>query len=258
MANAPRLSTNNLPPLSEDATSATASPARGREMRQNLLGKLRPPPLVHSWEFYHDRQDRKKTSSQEDSAPIDSQQSYEARLVKLTDITDVREFWETFNNFDITRLPLRDSIHLFHKGVKPVWEDQRNLQGGSWTFRVPKAQAPEFWKEICLMAIGEKLQAAVESERKGKSINYMPYNPIQFAGAHSAVVFRDDICGISLSIRFTSTLVQIWNRDGKHEAAIEKILATVLETLPDELKPKEGSYYYKRHDEHAGYKKPEE
>ena len=173
MANAPRITTSNLPPLTEDAASAASSPARGKEMRQNLLGKLRPPPLVHAWEFYHDRQDRKKTSSSENvEKPVSSngedQPNYEDRLVKLNDITDVRDFWETFNNFDISVLPLRDSIHLFHKGVKPVWEDKRNVDGGSWTFRVPKAQAPDFWKEICLMAIGEKLQAAVETTRKGK------------------------------------------------------------------------------------------
>ncbi|KAF2238813.1 translation initiation factor eIF4e [Viridothelium virens] len=237
MAHAPKLTTSNLPTLSEDAASATSSPARGKEMRQNLLGKLRPPPLVHSWEFYHDRQDRKKPSQEESaSASSQAQPNYEDRLVKLNDITDVRDFWETFNNFDTTRLPLRDSVHLFHKGVKPVWEDKRNVHGGSWTFRVPKAQGAEFWKEICMMAIGEKLQAAVESNRK---------------------TFVDDICGISLSVRFTSVLVQIWNRDGNHKAAIDRLLETVIEELPEQLTPKEGTYYYKKHDEHAGYQKPE-
>ena len=71
------------------------------------------------------------------------------------------------------------------------------------------------------------------------------------------LVFRDDICGISLSVRFTSTLIQVWNRDGNHKEAIDKILATVVESLPETLKPKDGSYYYKRHNEHAGYKRPD-
>ncbi|KAI9711838.1 MAG: hypothetical protein M1820_001983 [Bogoriella megaspora] len=237
----PKLSTTSLPPLSEDAVSATASPARGKEMRQNLLGKLRPPPLVHAWEFYHDRPgDRKKSTPGSDNTSPPSQQSpqkYEDRLIKLNDISDVRDFWETYNNFDISRLPLRDSIHLFHKGVKPLWEDPRNVKGGSWTFRVPKAQAANFWKEICMMAIGEKLQGAVESNRK---------------------IFIDDICGVSLSVRFTTTLIQIWNRDGDHKAAIDKILETVLENLPEELRPKDpGLHYYKKHSEHSGFAVPE-
>ncbi len=131
-------------------------------MRTNLLQKLRPPPLVHAWDFWHDRQERKKSTS--DQGP-DQDTSYEDRLVKLATVTDVREFWEVFNNFDVNALPLRDSIHLFHKGVKPVWEDPRNARGGAWTFRVPKEKATEFWKEICMMAIGEQLQEAVKSKR---------------------------------------------------------------------------------------------
>lgn len=82
------------------------------------------------------------------------------------------------------------------------------------------------------MAIGEQLQAAVESER---------------------TTFRDDICGVSLGVRFNSMLIQIWNRDGEHKEGVEGILRTVTENLSQELKPKEGSYYYKKHNEHAGF-----
>jgi hypothetical protein len=165
--------------------AATASPARGKEMRTNLLTKLRAPPLVHQWEFWHDRQDRKPkpdslTTPSSASTPSSAgsvfsptssaagEDNYEARLVKLHTIADVREFWELFNNFDVTRLPLRDSVHLFHKGVKPVWEDARNERGGAWTFRVPKDKAKDFWSAVAMMAIGETLQAAVASKRISK------------------------------------------------------------------------------------------
>jgi hypothetical protein len=162
------LQTGALPNISEADLASTASPARGKEMRQNLLGKLRPPTLVHNWDFWHDRQDRKAPSP----SATDGGDEYEARLVKLHSVGDVREFWEMFNNFDITTLPLRDSVHLFHRGVKPVWEDPRNVKGGAWTFRVPKDKALEFWKYVALMAIGEKLQAAVASKRISKSSSF--------------------------------------------------------------------------------------
>jgi hypothetical protein len=137
-----------------------------------LHKRLRPTyPLVHQWEFWHDRQDRKKspsperasttTSSQKQAEP-EAETKYEDRLVKLLDISDIKHFWELHNNFDVrTVLKLRDSVHLFKKGVKPLWEDPRNVHGGAWTFRVPKDQAPEFWMHTCLLAIGERLQEAV-------------------------------------------------------------------------------------------------
>ncbi|CZT18888.1 related to translation initiation factor 4e [Ramularia collo-cygni] len=232
MANLPRVQVAGLPGIQAEEGAATTSPARGAEMLnflQSRLQKNRAPPLVHGWDFWHDRQDRAANPDSHDTPPG----TYEDRLEPLAHINDVRQFWSVFNNFDVAQLKLRDSVHLFHKGVKPVWEDPRNARGGSWTFRVPKSQAGDFWKEICMMAIGEQLQNAVEDPARQ--------------------IFRDDICGVSLGVRFNSMLVQIWNRDGCHAAGIERIAQTVLEGISEGMKPREGSYYYKKHDEHAGF-----
>jgi hypothetical protein len=66
--------------------------------------------------------------------------------------------------------------------------------------------------------------------------------------------FIDDICGVSLSVRFTSTLVQIWNRDGDHKEGVQKILRAVLEELPPDLQLRDHQYYYKKHSEHSAFK----
>jgi hypothetical protein len=158
MSQRPSLQTNGLSAMSEAEAAATASPARGRETVNNLLTRLRAPPFVHQWAFWHDRQDRKLPESSDDS-------QYESRLLQLAEIADVRQFWEMFNNFDVSTLKLRDSVHLFHAGIRPIWEDARNERGGAWTFRVPRDRAPAFWKELCMMGIGEKLQEAVKSNR---------------------------------------------------------------------------------------------
>ena len=132
-------------------------------MRATLLQKLRPHPFIHEWEFWHDRQDRKPKAN-----GVSQEARYEDRLVQLAPVADIREFWQVFNNFDVTSLPLRDSVHLFHKGTKPVWEDERNTKGGAWTFRVPKDKAAQFWQEICLMAVGDHLQDAVKTDRSSE------------------------------------------------------------------------------------------
>lgn len=251
---APRLNLpTSTPPTDSSPTSSTTSPARGAEMRNFLQARLqknRAPPLVHSWDFYHDRQDRTRasnlssipstngTSTAGEPAGASRPDDYESRLEHLAVIDDVRKFWNVFNNFDTSRLALRDSIHLFHQHVRPIWEDPRNIHGGSWTFRVPKSLAPAFWQEVCLLAIGEKLQAAVEAGQEGRQ------------------TFRDDVCGVSLGVRFNSCLVQVWNRDGGHEEGIRRVLETVVEGLSEELRPREGSYYYKKHSEHAGFAAP--
>ena len=57
---------------------------------------------------------------------------------------------------------MRESIYLFKAGFKPIWEDRRNVDGGSWTFRVPKTNGPDVWTRVQVLAIGEKLQGVLD------------------------------------------------------------------------------------------------
>jgi Eukaryotic initiation factor 4E len=162
MAARPGLQTQNLPGITVAEANATSSPARGRAMVETLSQKFRLP-LQHTWVFWHDRQEPKSRSS-----TAKPEGNYAERLTQLHAISDVRQFWEVFNNFDVATLPMRDSVHLFKSGVKPLWEDPRNERGGAWTFRVPKDKVREFWQEVCMMAVGEKLQDAVATNRLSK------------------------------------------------------------------------------------------
>jgi hypothetical protein len=66
----------------------------------------------------------------------------------------------------------------------------------------------------------------------------------------------DQLCGVGLSVRFNSHLISVWHRDASMQKSIDAILATVLEELPAELKPKPDNYFYKKHSDHAGFKAP--
>lgn len=58
---------------------------------------------------------------------------------------------------------MRESIYLFKQGFRPVWEDRRNVCGGAWTFRVPKASGPDVWTRVQLLAIGEKFESVLDT-----------------------------------------------------------------------------------------------
>lgn len=66
----------------------------------------------------------------------------------------------------------------------------------------------------------------------------------------------DQLCGVGLSVRFNSHLISVWHRDASKQKSVDAILATVLEELPAELKPKSDNYFYKKHSDHAGFKAP--
>ncbi|EAT82307.2 hypothetical protein SNOG_09972 [Parastagonospora nodorum SN15] len=203
--------------------------ARGTAMLNSIFKSVRVPEFRHKWMFWAEK--GQQATPKDKSA---SSEEYASRPKPLGDqIISVKEFYQHFNNIPVESLKLRDSIHLFHLGVKPVWEDPRNTRGGAWYFKIPKDVAAQFWHEMCLLAVGDGLQGAVETKRAS---------------------FNDDICGISYSVRWNAVQIAVWNRDAENEAGKEKLLKVILEQLSDELVPKkEDSYWYKAHKEHKGF-----
>ncbi|CBX96422.1 hypothetical protein IAQ61_005702 [Plenodomus lingam] len=224
----PALSTSDLPRASAEEQSATASPARGTAMLNSIFKSVRVPEFRFKWLFWAEKGQAGAPASKAGA------EDFASRPKPLGDtIISVKEFYQHFNNIPVENLKLRDSIHLFHLGVKPVWEDPRNVKGGAWYFKVSKDVASQFWHEMCLLAVGDILQGAVETKR---------------------VSFNDDICGISYSVRWNAVQIAVWNRDADNEAGKEKLLAVILEKLSEELKPKkEDNYWYKAHREHKGF-----
>lgn len=202
----------------------TGSPAEQRDdAKKNMLKAMRPLPTQHYWNIFFDRQQKEQSKAADGT--------YTATLEQIgAPITSVQDFWKICNNLPVDQIKMRESIYLFKQGFQPVWEDRRNINGGSWTFRVPKANGPDFWIRVQLMAIGEKLQECLD--------------------------IGDQLCGVGLSVRFNSHLISVWHRDASKQKSIDAILATVLEELPAELKPKPDNYFYKKHSDHAGFKAP--
>lgn len=164
MSRLPALFTRNIPSSlsqsSSDANSdSVASPAEQRDdAKRNFLKTMRPLPTQHYWNVYYDRQ----AKDQQPPKSTDGAE-YKAQLVQLgPQIESVQDFWRYNNNTPVDQIKMRESIYLFKAGFKPVWEDRRNINGGSWTFRVPKAVGKDVWTHVQLLAIGEQLQEVLD------------------------------------------------------------------------------------------------
>jgi hypothetical protein len=168
----PVLSTSNLPKATDEEQSATASPARGTAMLNSIFKSVRVPEFRHKWMFWAEK--GAQAAPKDKSAP----ETYATPKPLGEQIISVKEFYQHFNNIPVENLKLRDSIHLFHLGVKPVWEDPRNARGGAWYFKIPKDIAAQFWHEMCLLAVGDGLQGAIETKRASKfpSITFRFYS----------------------------------------------------------------------------------
>ncbi|EER24862.1 hypothetical protein D8B26_007427 [Coccidioides posadasii str. Silveira] len=200
----------------DESNDDTKSPATRKSLHQNIIGKLRPLPFQYRWVVWYEKQ-------------VEST-NYDERLYLLHgDVADIATFYRVYNNYPWDKVKLRDSVHIFRKGTKPIWEDPENANGGCWTFQVPKAKCHAFFHELAILCMANELQAAVQGE-------------------------HDHVLGVSSSVRFKTHLISVWNKAGRNEKSIRILGETIIERLSPELRPASSkTYYYKRHDEHDGY-----
>lgn len=137
--------------LNSSATSAATQPqsssrSRTSNLLQNVIHRMRPLPFQYVFSCW-------ATKASISSSPI----------LLAAEIPDIAFFYRVYNNFPWSSVQNQDAVHFFRQGVRPLWEDEANLQGGCWTLRVKKndPKALRTWEEICLMVCGGELQAVM-------------------------------------------------------------------------------------------------
>eukprot|EP01088_Endostelium_zonatum_P003510 TRINITY_DN14720_c0_g1_i1.p1 TRINITY_DN14720_c0_g1~~TRINITY_DN14720_c0_g1_i1.p1 ORF type:complete len:221 (+),score=51.64 TRINITY_DN14720_c0_g1_i1:25-687(+) len=176
--------------------------------------------LESSWTFWHDK-----------CVAGSSAEEYEASLLSLCTLSTITEFWQCYNNLpSVDKLKPKTSFHLMKEGIKPIWEDPQNAEGGFWVFRVKDDNTPivSVWKEILLAVIGEQFEGYIEQ--------------------------GDGICGVTVSLRsFHNELegiFRVWTQSAakKNERVVERLKQVMPNT--DLGKP-----YYKSHADHPAFTK---
>jgi hypothetical protein len=139
------------------AETRPSLPRRSSSLHKALIHKLRPLPFQYVWSVWHSKPD----------------QHGEYRLTLLVDhVADIAAFYRIFNNMPWNQIRQKDSIHIFRSGVKPLWEDEENRDGGRWLIRIrpETGRAVKLWEEVCILCCGGELQAAITQGKPSFSI----------------------------------------------------------------------------------------
>ncbi|KAF9585273.1 Eukaryotic translation initiation factor 4E type 2 [Lunasporangiospora selenospora] len=128
--------------------------------------------------------------------------NYESAMKKIATFGSVEDFWAVYSHLIRPHeLPNVSDYHLFKQGVRPVWEDATNINGGKWIVRLKKGLASRYWENLVMAVIGDQFDVGSE------------------------------ICGIVLSIRGAEDILSIWNQSA-HEGRINlKIRDTLKRVL---------------------------
>ena len=45
-------------------------------------------------------------------------------------------------------------LFLMRKGIKPIWEDEKNCNGGCFSYKISNKNVSKIWKELCYLVVG--------------------------------------------------------------------------------------------------------
>ncbi|KAI9301446.1 translation initiation factor eIF 4e-like domain-containing protein [Cunninghamella echinulata] len=141
--------------------------------------------------------------------------NYEGNMKQISTFSSVEEFWAVYSHLKRPHeLPTISDYHLFKHGIRPMWEDDTNIQGGKWIVRLKKGLASRYWEDLVLAMIGDQFDV------------------------------QDEICGAVLSIRNSEDIISVWNKTASNGRINLKIRDTIKRVLN---LPQDTTMEYKSH-----------
>nr|XP_025866126.1 eukaryotic translation initiation factor 4E type 2-like isoform X2 [Vulpes vulpes] len=108
------------------------------------------------------------------------------------------QFWRFYSHMVHPRdLTGHSDFRLFKEGVKPMWEDDANKNGGKWIIRLQKGLTSRCWENLILAMLGEQFMVG------------------------------EEICGAVISVQFQEDIISIWNKTSSDQATTARIRDTL-------------------------------
>ena len=124
----------------------------------------------------------------------------------------VEDFWRLYVHL---RRPVDDrptvcDYHVFREGIKPMWEDESNVNGGKWIVRLKKGVAARYWEDL-VRSHRPSCAAPRPNDREIGRLTPATARPQLFALLGGQFKVGDEICGAVLSVRYQEDILSIWS-----------------------------------------------
>ena len=112
--------------------------------------------------------------------------------IKVYSFDTIEDFWKLYKNLNSI-----DNIMLFlmKDGIFPLWEDDKNRNGGAWSYKIKKNQNFDIWKNLSMSLVG----GWITDDNQ----------------------LYSDITGISINPHLFTSVVKIWCSNNKHKDNIK-------------------------------------
>ena len=75
----------------------------------------------------------------------------------LFKILTINDFWNFYNNLDLIGGINNQHFFLMREDIKPIWEDENNINGGCWSFKKNISTINDLWLDLSIYLLGETL-----------------------------------------------------------------------------------------------------
>ncbi|EDW68752.1 eukaryotic translation initiation factor 4E1 [Drosophila virilis] len=137
-------------------------------------------PLEHTWTLWHWENDRTK--------------SWSDMLSDVTSFNTVEDFFSVYYFIKPpSDLKVFNDYMVFKHGIRPMWEDDVNKDGGRWVMFLDKDSkelVDKLWHDLLLCTIGECFE------------------------------YSDQICGVVINVRNKASKISLWTKDSHNQQAI--------------------------------------
>lgn len=90
-------------------------------------------------------------------------QDYSKSLHLIGRCGSVEQWWSLYCRLiKPSQLKPYRELHLFKSGIKPMWEDPGNANGGKWVIRLRKNKIDRAWENVCMAMLGEQFLVGPE------------------------------------------------------------------------------------------------
>ncbi len=90
---------------------------------------------------------------------------------KIAEMNSIEEFLGVYQDFDTFG---KGMFFLMRKDIFPQWEDESNIKGGYWSYKIGKSVAEKAWFELSCACIGECLTKKPQDMFNINGISYSP------------------------------------------------------------------------------------
>jgi len=141
-----------------------------------------------------------------------NEHQFASNLKIVGEFSSVQDFWRYFNHMrKADEIEYNANYHLFKTGIKPMWEDKVNLEGGKWVIQLKggdKRMLNTYWQNLVLALIGEQLDDT-----------------------------RDEICGAVMSRRKNGDKIAVWNKTKTDQKIIMELGKRIRQVVTEDLAP---------------------